>query len=350
MRDGCMIMRNRNWPLKEQAKFLKRTGELLSRGYPLAEAIQSLTYQMKKGQKEEIIRSFDDLKEGHPLYKILADLDFHQTLVGFVYFAEQHGSLADAFFEGSEMMLRREQDTEKLRKIFFYPLVLLILTFFLFVFVDKVLLPQYNSLFKSMNLSPNFFMKFVIMVGEAFPLFLLLLVVLLLGGVGYYFLKFRKLTAIKQKKLLASLPIVGPFYRLFVTHYFSIQLSYLLAGGLSILEALKLFESHVKHHFDRAIGKEMQNLLLSGESFESILSHYPFFEKELIFIVKHGQENGKLDQELFFFSKHCLVKLEEKMEKMFKTVQPILYSVIGLIIVSMYLAILLPMFQLLNGF
>lgn len=350
MNAGCMIMKNRKWPLREQAEFLKRTGELLSRGYPLADAIHSLTYQMKESRKEEIYLSIEDLKEGYPFHKILYDLGFNQTLVGFVYFAEQHGSLAVAFHDGSEMMLKREADIERLKKIVVYPLLLIVMTFFLFVFVEKILLPQYTSLFQSMNLSPNVFMKIVFVTGKAFPLFALLLLFSLYMGLTYYFLKFKKYSPLKQRTLMTSIPVIGPYYRLLTTHYFSIQLSYLLGGGLSILEALKLFEQHEKHSFDRYLGREIQELLLTGDSVSEILQRYKFFEQELTFIVKHGQENGKLEQELQFFSQYCMEKLENKMEKMFKTIQPILYSIIGIIIVSMYLAILLPMFQLLDGF
>ncbi|MDQ0156401.1 competence type IV pilus assembly protein ComGB [Robertmurraya andreesenii] len=343
-------MRSRKWKLKEQADFLKRTGDLLARGYPLAEAIHSVTYQMSETRKEEIRQSLDDLKEGYPLHKILFDLGFNQTLVGFVYFAEQHGSLADAFRDGSEMMLKREGDADKLKKIMIYPLLLMVMTLFLFVFVEKILLPQYTSLFQSMNLSPNVFMKIVYVTGEIFPLFLLLFMLLLYVGLSYYFLRFKKYSPIKQRRIMVSIPYMGAFSRLYTTHYFSIQLSYLLGGGLSILEALKLFEEHEKHSFDRQLGREMQDHLSTGESFAEIVKRYPFFEEDLIFIVKHGQENGKLEQELLFFSKYCLEKLQNKMDKMFKTIQPILYSLIGMIVVSMYLAILLPMFQLLDGF
>lgn len=343
-------MKNRKWTLREQADFLKRIGELLARGYPLAEAIHSLTYQMKKSRQEEIELALKDLKEGHPFHKILFDLEFHHTLVGFVYYAEQHGSLAEAFYDGSEMIKRRDTDTQKLKKIFVYPIVLIIITLFLFLFVEKVLLPQYTSLFQSMNISPNIFMQIVYLIGESFPLLLFLSVLLLLFGASYYIFRFQKFSPIKQKTLLSSLPLVGSFFRLYTTHYFSIQLSYLLKGGLSILEAVKLFEEHERHAFDRYLGNELREHLSTGASFEDAFTRYKFFEKEFPLIIKHGQGNGKLEQELHFFSKYCMEKLESKTEKMFKIIQPILYSVIGVIVVSMYLAILLPMFQLLDGF
>jgi competence protein ComGB len=97
------------------------------------------------------------------------------------------------------------------------------------------------------------------------------------------------------------------------------------------------------------LGLEIKQKLLTGENLESILACFPFFEKEFPMIIKHGQENGKLEQELLFFSEHCLLNMEERIEKSLKLIQPVLYLFIGFLVVSMYLAILLPMFQLLDG-
>ena len=38
----------RKWTLDEQANFLKKLGELLIRGYPLSEALESVLYHLPK--------------------------------------------------------------------------------------------------------------------------------------------------------------------------------------------------------------------------------------------------------------------------------------------------------------
>src|SRR4051794_24511679 len=103
-------MKRRKWTLEEQANFLKMTGELLSRGYPLAEALDSITYHLPKNRKGEIKEGLYDLKEGYPFYRVLQKLEFNDHLIGYVFFAEQHGSLATAFLEGSKMMQKRAKD------------------------------------------------------------------------------------------------------------------------------------------------------------------------------------------------------------------------------------------------
>lgn len=345
-------MRNHNknkWTIPEQGVFLKKIGELLSRGYPLAMAIDSVAYQMNEKRHGDIQACLAQLKEGHPFYEILEKLQFHETLIGFVYFAEQHGFLASAFQEGGEYILKRHNDMMKLKKLFVYPAFLVGFTILIFFYMQQVLLPKYFSIFHTLNLSPSFFMKLISFFGQVLPFMFYGCFFFGLCLFGYYYWKFQSYCPQKQREILASIPIVGPFIRLLSTHYFSVQLSYLLKGGLSIMEACIIFENHPEERLEHHLGKDLSEKLKAGEKLEEIVKEYSFFEKEFPHIMKHGQENGKLAEELKFFSQHCFQEMEMRMEKFMKRLQPVLYGFIGLIIVIMYLAILMPMFQLLEG-
>ncbi|WP_191269459.1 competence type IV pilus assembly protein ComGB [Neobacillus kokaensis] len=342
-------MKKHKWSVHEQASFLRRIGELLARGYPIADAIESISLHLPDYRKGELHDCLVELRKGHKFHDVLEGLGFHQDLIGYVYFAEQHGSFAEALLEGSSLALLRDKDVKKLFKLLQYPLLLIMITGLLFVFVQKTLLPRFTTLFTSLGLEANFFTKVIYAFDEYFPIvFEMLLLSLLLTAI-YYFFSFRKLSVLKQRTLLARLPITGRILKLLFTHYFSIQLSFLLSGGISVSEALILFEKNKRQPFYSELGREIKLKLITGERLETILASFCFFEREFPMIVKHGQENGKLEQELLFFSKHCVVNMEEIIEKSLRTVQPILYLFIGFLVVSMYLAILLPMFHLLDG-
>lgn len=348
MRDWFM-KKQRRWHIKEQAQFLKRTGELLARGYPIAEAIESLSYQATPKRKEELHACLIDLKKGLAFHNGLANLGFHEELIGYVYFAEQHGHFSEALMEGSNLVLKKAQDKQKLLNILQYPLLLILITGFLFIFVEKNLLPRFTSLFKSMNLGDNIFTSIIYTFGKYFPIIIIVFTtIFILAGI-YYLLFFRKISIIQQKLQLVRIPLIGHIFRLMYTHYFSVQLSFLLKGGLSVSEALTIFESNQSQAFYKQLGKEIKLKLITGEKLESIIKAFSFFETEFAIIVKHGQENGKLEQELYFYSQHCISILEEMIEKRLKTIQPMIYLFIGFLVISMYLAILLPMFHLMDG-
>ncbi|HYK72382.1 MAG TPA: competence type IV pilus assembly protein ComGB [Pseudoneobacillus sp.] len=342
-------MNKKKWSLLEQGQFLKKTGELLERGYSFSEAVESLYYQMPLNRQTELELSLEKLKAGQPLYTVLADLKFQEDLIGYIYFADKHGGMIEAITEGSKMILKKNSHYQKIKKAFFYPTFLLFMTAILFFFVQNTLLPQYFILYESMNLQINLFTRIIATTGTIFPHIMLFFLFLFLSLLLLYILYFSKLPMIKQRIILLKVPLLGTLLRLIQTQYFALQLGYLLAGGLSVYESLQLFENAPRNEFYRAVGKQITEKLKRGDEFPNIITSLSLFEKQLPIVLKHGQSNGKLDKELLFFSQNCLRKLEEKMESTLKLIQPILYGVIGLLVISMYLSIMLPMFRMLNG-
>lgn len=342
-------MKSNRWLVTEQSNLLKHVGELLDRGYSLAEALESTSLQMEKGKKMQINNSIKLLKEGFAFSIVIQKLGFHQTLVSYVYFAEQHGGQAHAYIEASKYMLRQQKDKKELIKVLTYPLILVFATILLFVFVDQFLLPKFVSLFESMDLPSNLFTRVIIFIGSTIPFVTTLLVVTLLIFTSYYLLAFKNYSALKQKKILVSIPWFGPFFQLLITHYFSVQMSYLLRGGLSINDAVSLFEGNKENKFDQELGVYLKQHLLKGISLEEIIKEQKIFERDFSMVIQHGQKNGRLDQELYFFSSYCMNRFQEKVNYIMKFIQPSIYLLVGVLIISMYLSILLPMFHLMDG-
>lgn len=343
------MKRKVNWSVQEQASFLKRVGELLVRGYPLAEAIESLSLHMSLKKQNELRKSLASLQEGHPFHQILTELRFNKELVNYVYFAEQHGGLAEAIIEGSMMVLKRDDDFLRLKKLIAYPALLVMFTGILFYFVDRVLLPKFTSLHQNMNVESNVFTVIVSSFSSIIPIAFYSILSISILSLGYYLFVFRKYSILTQRKMLVKIPFIGKFLKLLYSQNLSVQLSYLVSSGMSIMEALNVFEKNKHQAFSSELGKEMKQYLSLGLELDSAVGRFPFFERELCRIIRHGQDNGRLDQELFFYSRHCLTQLEESTERGLKMIQPVLYSMIGFLIVSLYLAILLPMFELMQG-
>ncbi|ALC92728.1 competence protein ComG [Bacillus sp. FJAT-18017] len=337
------------WTLKEQAEFLKRIGELLQRGYHISEAIESLSLQLPPHKKNDLAACLKELKNGTPFHEVIDGMHFNKELSGYVYFAEQHGNFEKAILEGSEALLNRDSDARKLRSLMYYPILLLAVTMILFIFVQHSLLPRFTLMFQSMGLQEHAITSALLRFGDILPL--LLIIIALMAGVTVLLNQFwfRRLPSLTQRYLLMKVPILGKVFKLIHTHFFSIQLSYLLTGGLSIYEALTYFENHKKQSFYSELSRKIKSGLTSGETFESLIAFSPFFEHGFPAVVRHGQENGRLESELHFYSRTCLSSLEGKVKVLIKIIQPSIFLIVAALVISIYLAILLPMFHMLNA-
>lgn len=346
---GFIKGNNRKWKKKEQAVFLFRLGELLNSGYHLAEAIMFLQAQESDKRKIFLDKAIGKLRAGHSLFEVLSFLEFDAPLLQFVYYAEFYGDLPHALMEGGSFWEKRNKDREQFYKVLIYPMLLLVLILVIFSLLQGILLPKFQSLYDSMNMDPTFFLKTIILLSTVSPFVPYISVGLVI--IAFLLKKFflDRLCPLQRKTFLLKIPFLGSYIRMFDTYYMSYQLSSLLSGGLSINDSMRLFTQHNHMPFFQKIGSEIFRDLNEGKSLDGIFNELPYFETYLSDVMANGQKNGKLDKELFHYSRILIEKIEERVSSLIKIVQPLLFASVGFIVIAIYLSVLLPMFSIIEG-
>nr|WP_283244059.1 competence type IV pilus assembly protein ComGB [Bacillus suaedaesalsae] len=337
------------WSLEEQARILKWLSTLLDRGYPILEALTFLKMNLSDKQKVLLEQQIKVMKEGGSFHQALMNLSFHRDVLGYLYFAEQHGNLSFALREGSSLVEQKVQYKKRLVKILQYPLFLLAITLIIFSVLNFWLLPEFAMLFESMNTEGNILLSLMLLSAKWLPRFILFLFLFLVVILFYLIHLYRNIPLVKRMEWMSKLPLYGYYIQKFYSQFFAIQLSQLLRGGLSIYEAISHFEKQSHFPLFQVEAKEMKKELKSGESLSSIVETRMYFEKELTQAILLGSANGDLARELYFYSKLSTEKLEETLNKRLSVIQPTIFIMIGLMIMGIYLAIMQPTFQMING-
>ncbi|MDX8359609.1 competence type IV pilus assembly protein ComGB [Cytobacillus sp. IB215316] len=343
-------MKSKNkWNLKQQAQFCRRLGELLEKGYTLSQGIEFLTLQLSKSQQEDLQYCIGKMKEGYLLHEVLEHLSFHRDLLSYLYFSEQQGELAKALLEGSSIIAKKDAYYKKFIKVIRYPVFLIVVVSLLFVAVQQVLLNQFDQLNQSMKLTKTTFSTILHNVYAITPYIFLTGLCGLILSLAFYFTFFKKQSPILQMNIICKIPFLHSSVAQINSQYFSFQLSTLLSGGLSINEALLIFEQQYHLAFFQIEAARIRQQLTSGECLEAIIKSRPYFEKELALVISHGQSNGNLANELYHYSQYTLLRIEEKVMSFLNILQPALFISVGMIVVFIYLAIMIPMFQLVKA-
>ncbi|WP_027407783.1 competence type IV pilus assembly protein ComGB [Anoxybacteroides tepidamans] len=342
------MKRKKAWSLEEQGKFLLQLGKLLDKGYSLSQAIEFLEIQQPVSRKRDLQKCLSSLYSGLAFHKALEPLSFHSEALGYLFFAEQHGNLAQGLIEAGHMLNSKVRYLQRFQKALSYPLCLLCMMVLMLLFIQQTLVPQFTHLsssFYSHRSSSSYVLLHVISIlPSAFFTACLIAGIAIAGSMSM----FTRLSPIARVNMWVKIPIIRVVARQYYTHLFALQLSHLLRGGLSIYESLQVFEKQRNVSFLRAEGSAMKEQLAQGDKLEHIVASRRYYEKELMLVIRHGQSNGELAKELFHYSEFVFEKMEETIEKWTDIVQPVLFSFIGLLVISMYLAILLPMFETIN--
>ena len=85
--------------------------------------------------------------------------------------------------------------------------------------------------------------------------------------------------------------------------------------------------------------------LQNGREFSQTIGTYPFFKKELSLIIEYGEVKSKLGSELEIYAEKTWETFFTRVNRTMNLVQPLVFIFVALIIVLLYAAMLMPMYQ-----
>ncbi|OZM57663.1 hypothetical protein CIB95_04640 [Lottiidibacillus patelloidae] len=330
---------------EEMAIFLDRIGTMLQKGYSLYEAIELYgileNEKIRKCTNEMLVL----LKQGEPLYIVLKYFHFPNMILALLYFSEKHGNMAFSLIESGRMLTEKTKNTNAVKRQLKYPLFLLTFLLIVLMIVTKQLLPQFQHLFQSLNYEAPKNLQLMLVGIKTLPyLFVSCFIVIL---IVYMVFKVNKQRM--KLEIFFKFPIISKYLRRFTTQFFSLHLSCLLASGISLKDCFSIFS---KQQYVLFIANETERInkrLKNGEKIEDAIISSNFFEKELAKVISHGQANSKLPEDLLQYSNLLQEDLQKAMNKGISLLQPLAFLIIGFVICSLFVTVILPVFQMVQA-
>ncbi len=182
-----------SWSRQEQAKLLKRLSILLDRGYPLLEALSFLMLHLPKHKQTLLRERIDEMREGGSFHDALLKLSFHRDVLGYLYFAEQHGDLSFALREASFLVEAKLNYMNRFIKIIQYPLFLTGITIALVLLINVFLLPEFSGVFESMDVNKSFLISTMLLFSQWLPRLFSFSLIVLIVILIFVLLKFNQI-------------------------------------------------------------------------------------------------------------------------------------------------------------
>ncbi|MBC6295705.1 type II secretion system F family protein [Listeria sp. FSL L7-1517] len=334
-----------NW--KDDGEFLVRVANLLDKGFSLDAAIRFLSITSTKHQ-ERYKKIISSLASGNSFANSLQQNDFPEFICSQLHYAQSHGFFIQTIQETGVHMKRKAEEQTALKKAFQYPLVLISTVIIVFFLLRIFLLPKFDLLFSQLSNSDSLGSNFTYFLLEQVPIILGGFMLLLFISISFLIKKQNQKNAYQRAYFYCRIPYIRQFSQIHYSQIFSREMGYLLKSGLSISHIMQLFGSESSSPFFQALAKQILPSLEAGLPLTKALEQMPIFEKELYYIVIHGEKNGNLAEELLFYYHLCHQKALIKTEKIFTFIQPVVFIIIGILIISIYLSILYPMFSMVN--
>lgn len=327
---------------------------LLDFGLDINEVFRILSEIYKEGKEGEFIRNvISYLKKGETLSRAIKNSkgsevfdDFFLTMVSS---GEQSGKLKDSFRLIYSYLKTNQKIKDKLVSATIYPVILMVISFFVLNLLLFFILPIISQIYESMEVEPQLFIKVIFAVSDlvtknvtAYIVGLIVLVaglfILLKTKIFKRFLNF-----IKQK-----VPIISNVSKLNTKIKSSFSLEILLKGGYSLEEAiLRLGELEENDIIRKEYLKGVGILKEGGgvrKSFESI----KIFDSRDLNIIEISDSISKAPEGFEKIYNDAILSLESFLDKVFELLTPVIMLFIGVFIFLIMYIVLMPMLSTLD--
>jgi len=335
---------------KELAVFVRQLATITNSGVLLTESLNTISEDMENLYFRDIVKNItSDINAGAGFSESLSRHPqvFPAIFVALVKAGEEVGNLGAVLGSLAKYLEEYEAMREKIANAVRYPIFVISFTFIIVSIIVLFIIPKFNTLFTHAGAQLPLLTRIVVGVATFilrhtfWGIFILLAV---WGLILYLLSQFKIRFAWDYYQL--NLPLFGQIIRKIVLARFCRTLSTLIAGGVVIVNSLKISNEVTKNLFFRQVFDDVRNSVTSGVSLSEAMRPYEQLPRVLIKMVAVGEKSGKLDEMLERTADYYEQELALTLNKLSTMIEPILIVFIGIIVLIVALALYLPIFNL----
>lgn len=328
---------------------------MLKAGTDLFKAIDILINDFDKPVLKALLSEIkSNLEKGNPFYLTFAKYPkyFSNVFVNLIKAGEASGNLAEVFDNLSVSLTKEQELKNKVQGALIYPIILLAMSFMMLILLVTFALPRIGKVFSGSGIQPPLFSRIVFGVGAfmnenmliVFPLIAFLAV----GG-WYFFIKSysgRRLVYLLGTKL----PIIKNVMKQLALQRFSANLSSLMKSGLPILESLEITaetvgSEEIKDSLQRIAREGIAKGLTIGDAFR----REPAFPLVVTNLIAVSEKAGHIEEVLKTLSVFYESEVDNAIKILVSFIEPFLLLFIGLLIGTIAVSVIVPIYQLIGG-
>ena len=272
---------------------------------------------------------------------------FDKTFVSLVKASEQTGSLGSMLDRIANYLRAQLESRAKVRAAMAYPGIMAVMAIGVTIFLLTFILPKFTPLFtrKGMKLP----LPTTIMISLSHALlhyWYLWLIGIVAVAVAYFFGCRTELGRQILDGAKIHLPILGSTFRKVILSRSISTLGTMLQSGVSMLDALKLTaEVSGNYHYEKAWLHVVDEITQGNRICDSLRGN-KLFPKTLVQMIGAGEDTGRLDYVLQKVSVYYDREVETSLKSATSLIEPIMISVMGVVVGGIGMGIMLPIFQL----
>lgn len=339
--------------IKELSLVTRQLASLVQSGLPLDETLQVAARQARKEKTKGILlQTRSRVVEGRSLAQALGENPkaFDHMYCAMVRAGESTGFLGAVLERLAEYTESGQHLRQKVQAALIYPIVLLAVSVTVIGCLMAFVVPKLVSIFENSNQDLPWLTVGLIAVSDYVSsyagLVTFLAVVFAFIAFGWWLQDEKH--RMSWHRFLLKVPLINHVLLQADSARFSATLSILLGSGVPLVEALRIAGEVLENRVLRKASGQVAVAVQEGSSLNRALDKADIFPPILVQMVASGEANGTLAKQLDYAARNQERELEMMLATTMSLLEPLSVVIMGGMVVTIVLAILLPIFNINN--
>ena len=336
---------------KDIAVFFRQLATMLSAGVPLVQSFEIIGRGHENaGMRELILNIKAEVESGTSLSESLAKHPYHfdELVVSLVGAGEQAGALEALLDKIATYKEKTELLKAKIKKAMFYPTAVIIVAFIVTAILLIFVVPQFEQLFTSFGADLPAFTRVVVNMSEFMQEYWWIVAGIGVGGV------FSLLQAKKRSRkfnrtldrMILKMPIIGPIMHKAAVARYARTLGTMFAAGVPLVEGLEAVAGATGNVVYSDAVLMIRDSVATGQQLTFAMNQTGLFPNMVEQMVAIGEESGALDDMLNKVADFYEQEVDDAVDALASLLEPLIMSVLGILIGGLVVAMYLPIFKL----
>jgi len=336
---------------KDIAIFSRQLATMMEAGIPLVQSFDIIGKGHEKPAMQDMLAAIKaDIEGGSTLAESLGKFPFQfdELFCNLVEAGEHAGILEELLIKIAEYKEKTETIKAKIKKAMTYPISVLVVA----VIVTSILLifvvPQFESLFKGFGADLPAFTQMVVNLSRFMQEWwwiifgIIALIIYALKEVKKRSLKFNH----GLDRTLLKLPILGEILHKAAIARYARTLSTMSAAGVPLVEALESVAGATGNIVYFTAIMQMREQVATGLQLQQSMKNTGLFPHMVVQMVAIGEEAGSVEKMLGKVADFYEEEVDNAVDSLSTLIEPIIMSILGVLVGGLIIAMYLPIFKM----
>jgi type IV pilus assembly protein PilC len=333
------------------ALFSRQMATMMKAGVPLVQSFEIVEEGAENDNLKKLIMTLhDEVAAGNSFASALRKhpKHFDDLYCSLIEAGENSGALDTLLDRVATYKEKTEKLKAKIKKAMTYPIAVIIVALIVTAILLVKVVPVFAETFMDFGAELPAFTQLVLNISNFAQNWWLLIFISIIG-IAYGFknarMRSKKFSDAVDKALL-KLPAVGPIINNAVIARYARTLATTFAAGVPLVEALESVAGAAGNAVYRDAILNVRDNVSTGLTMQASLKGTGVFPTMLLQLTAIGEESGSLDEMMAKAADHYEEAVDNAVDNMTALLEPLIMSVLGVLVGGLLIAMYLPIFQL----